>query len=234
MPSDISTGLTSAAMTRSEFGEQDSSESYFENNAESVIARVVNLRVDKQFFTGSILIYGNPIFGIWGSFNWGNNNNNNSFIVGNNLFGILGNNTLGTEISPPVRYMERFMWHDYNEQFSDTVYEGVGTTAVGWGTGSVVFGVGSVLQTKNIGSDVQLFTTKYTSAKVSLYGSYTYQSVGSVSSDNGSTWTPLATYGAEQSITSVVGSEPVIRVYDPTGSVVITMIDAYFHTNDVI
>jgi hypothetical protein len=150
---DVGQGIVSGAMTRSEFGEQDTSESYFENNIERLNMRFVNLRVDFQNFAGSTLIWGNPTFGIWNQFYWGNTANT-SFILGNTEAGVLGFNKLGTNESVPVRTREDYMWMDYTEEFSSTTFQdGFNTTASGWGTGSLFFG-GSALAPydMNVGS----------------------------------------------------------------------------------
>ena len=114
--SDVGQGITSGAMTRSEFGEQDTSESYFENNIEPFHLRFVNLRTDYTTVVGSPFIWGNPVYGIWGSYLWSASN--------------------GT----PARVREDFMWMDYKENFATTTYKDpINTTGVGWGTGSVLF-----------------------------------------------------------------------------------------------
>lgn len=126
-------------MSRSEFGEEDSTDVWFENYTENIHARVVNIKLDYTSFAGSTLIWGNASFGIWGSFYWGNTGEA-SFILGNSTAGKLGINLLGTNESTPVRYKEQCMWTDYDEYFDSTTYkDSTNTTAVGWGTGSVVF-----------------------------------------------------------------------------------------------
>lgn len=92
--------------------------------------------------------------------------------------------------------------------------------------------VGGQVQTINIGSDVQLPTSKYTVANLDVEGSFTWYSTGSVSSDAGSTWTPVPNYGLDVNITNP-GSEPIIRIRDLTGSSTITKIIAYFHGSDI-
>lgn len=138
---DVSNNITSTAMTRAEFGEQDTSESYFENNIENLRARIVNVRVDFTNFAGSTLIWGNPSFGIWGSFFWGNGGNT-SFILGNSTAGVLGRSRLGTNESLPVRFLENYMWQDYVENFTTTTYKDTMVSdGGGWGIGSYVFNI---------------------------------------------------------------------------------------------
>jgi hypothetical protein len=125
MAGQISQGLVSGAMTRSEFVEQDSTESYFENYTERVQTRIVNLLTDTQQADGTSLIWGNTTYGIWGSFLW-----STGFTT------------------PIVRVREQFLWRDYDENFLTTTYEDtVNTTATGWGTGTVIFisGTGSLV-----------------------------------------------------------------------------------------
>lgn len=231
---DISGGLLSAGMTRSEFGESDDAENYFENNTATVSVRVINHRIDTINFAGSTLIWGNTTFGSWGSYNWGNGGNT-SFILGNTQAGILGTSKLGTQQSSPVRLLENYIWIDYFDDFTGSASKDTGSTTAIWDlSGSVTFGVGSVLQTINLGSDIQLSTTKFTNALVDLSGNYYWNTIGSISSDGGTTWTPITAYGVEQAITSTTGSEPVIKIYDGTGSAVLEEINAYFHTSDII
>jgi len=94
-------------------------------------------------------------------------------------------------------------------------------------------GSGAVLQTIDLGSDIQLSTTKFTKALVNPSGSFFWLLSGSVSSDNGSTWTPITTFNQEFDITSTTGSQCVIKLSDTTGSVTLTDLRAYFHTSDV-
>lgn len=145
MAGQISTGIASSAMTRAEFGEQDSSESYFENYLETVYARIMNIKVDFTNYSGDTLIWGNSTFGIWGSFRW-NNTSVSTFVLDNPIMGVLGRNTLGSNVSTPYRQYEKSLWLDYEEEFDTTTYRDTGsTTARGWGAGSVVFyeGTGS-------------------------------------------------------------------------------------------
>lgn len=95
-----------------------------------------------------------------------------------------------------------------------------------------VTNLGGVVQTLNIGSDVQLPTTQFTTANVNVAGSFSYLMTGSVSSTNGSTWTPIPVFGQDFTVNSA-GSEPIIRLVDVTGSVTLTNITAYFHGADI-
>lgn len=93
--------------------------------------------------------------------------------------------------------------------------------------------INAALQTNNLGSDIQLSTSVFSKAYVRPYGSYYWTLLGSVSSDNGNTWTPIPIYGREFDMTSTLGSECIVRLVDTTGSVVLYDLDAYFHMSDV-
>ena len=106
MNNNLTTSVVSGALTRSEFGESDV-DNYFENNKGRIHARSVNLRVSTQDVDGSSLIWGNPTYGIWGSFYW--------------------SSALTT---PKVRRKEQYMWMDYNEDFTSTSYKDLGFTRI--------------------------------------------------------------------------------------------------------
>lgn len=93
--------------------------------------------------------------------------------------------------------------------------------------------IGAQLQTINLGSDVQLNTTKFTNAMVQPYGSLFWFLSGSVSSDGGTTWTPIPSFNTDFELTSNTGSEPVLKLVDTSGSVVLTHLTAYFHGSDI-
>lgn len=122
---------------------------------------------------------------------------------------------------------------DYRVHFRLIGYPGDGFNPVVSGCQINYGGLGGTLQTINLGSNTKLSTSKYTVANIDLEGSYTWYLLGSVSVDNGGTWTPIDVYGLDTMITSTTGSEPVIRLYDTTGSVVLTKIIGYFHGSDI-
>lgn len=116
----LTSGVISGALTRSEFGESDT-DNYFENSRNNIVARTVNLRVNTQQVDGSTLIWGNTTYGIWGSYYWGS-----------------------AFSTPIVRVREQFMWTDYEEDFvAGSAIDGGNSTVSGIGTGSVVFTLGS-------------------------------------------------------------------------------------------
>ena len=93
--------------------------------------------------------------------------------------------------------------------------------------------IGAQLQTTNLGSDVNLSTTKFTNAMVQTYGSLFWLLTGSVSSDGGNTWTPVPSFNSDFELTSTTGSEPMLRLVDTSGSVVLTHLTSYFHGSDI-
>lgn len=123
---------------------------------------------------------------------------------------------------------------NYRVYFRMIGYPSLGFAPVVSGFSIELLNVGAQLQTLNLGSDVLLSTTKFTKAYVLPEGSYSWNLTGSVSSDNGSSWTPINTFGLEFDLTSTTGSECLIRLNDTTGSVVLNKLNAYFHTSDVV
>jgi len=208
-------GVLSGAMTRNEFGEADNVESYFENYAEKIVARIVNLKIDKTEYSGSgVFILGHPVFGVLGS-QW------------------LG---LDSDSYTTSRIIELKNWIDYDEDFTTTTFQNAGqSTVAGWGTGSVVFAgteeiPSCVLQTISLGSDILLSSSKFRTGYVEKFGSDINSIVGSVSSDNGSTWTPVVSYKNKFNLNSVLGSQVVLRLVNTVGTApVLDKLVTYFH-----
>jgi hypothetical protein len=92
---------------------------------------------------------------------------------------------------------------------------------------------GGKMQTLNVGSDVQLSSTIFTTANVQVYGSYTYNLVGSVSSDGGSHWVGISNFG-QDTIIPYPGSELLIQITSAAGSATLDKVVSYFHTADVL
>lgn len=206
---------TSIQDTNQQLGNIDVA-TYFELPTQTVIARTVNQRVNtKAVNTGLILIWGNDLVGIWGTNKWADSNP-----------------------ATPTRIIENKMWVDYNEPFDTTTYRSNNSSVGLWDTsGSVFFSPVGSIQTINLGSDIQLAATKFTSANVRVVGSYTYLLTGSVSSDAGVTWTSIDAFGRDITINSTTGSEPVIKIVgsETDGNYcTLTNMRAYFHTSDVI
>ncbi len=122
-------GVVSGALTRSEFGESDT-DNYFENNRGRVHARFVNLRVNTQDADGSVLVFDNTTYGIWGSYYW------------------------GSQFSTPVvRRREQFMWMDHVDNFATTNYKDLGYTQLSnFYSLDTNDGIGSALVINKLGS----------------------------------------------------------------------------------
>lgn len=211
MGNDLAQGIASAALTRSEFGEADSADNYFENYTENIVGETVNIRVGSQQVDGSSLIWGNQTYGIWGSFQW------------------------SAGLTTPVeRIIESKHWIDYTEDFTGSVYEdSTNTTAIGWGTGSIVFGSETVIQTLNLGSDISLLTTKFNRCYFEPSGSYSYQLVGSFSTNNGSNWVSANPNEWISIPDSYTGSEIIFKGVDLYGSVVLDSINFQIKQDDL-
>ena len=68
---------------------------------ETVVPEVCSTVITRQCVAGDTLIWGNPIYGIWGQYKWGNIAQA-SFVLGNPYYGILGTSQLGSQTSSPV------------------------------------------------------------------------------------------------------------------------------------
>jgi hypothetical protein len=208
---------------------------YFEFYGNAVYPRLTNLFVSGRSYVGSTLIWGNSGQGIWNSYKWGSEAYT-MFVLGNPSAGVLGINQLGSNDSPLVRMLEKYVWLNYEDSFTTTGSKDTGNTSASWtGTGSVVFTkpTGSVMQTINLTNKLQRSDTYLTNFNVDVSGSYFWTVEGSVSTDGARTWTPVSNFGNTQSVTSTAGSEPIIRLIDRTGSVVLTDITAFFTTDDI-
>lgn len=84
--------------------------------------------LQKQNIAGSVLVYNNPTFGTWNSFNWGSTSGA-GFILGHSIFGILGTSTLGGAASSPVITRVLQGNDTYKEYFYDTDFKGSTCTA---------------------------------------------------------------------------------------------------------
>jgi len=139
--------------------------SYFEMPRETIYVDSVSIRADKVY----------PDLG-------------STFILGHDTASVLGTDRLGFVISSTTRAIESKFYEDFSETFSATTYKDTAnTSAVGWGTGSILFSTGSVIQSLNIGSDISLNTTNIDRVKMSVSGTKTYLTVGSMTTD-GTNW----------------------------------------------
>jgi len=60
--------------------------------------RITKILIEQQNIGGDTLVWGNSVFGVWGSFKWGSAANQ-SFILGNPYAGVLGTSPLGSQAS---------------------------------------------------------------------------------------------------------------------------------------
>jgi len=82
-------------------------------------------KVTRQSIAGDTLVWGHPIYGIWGSFKWGGDAQV-SFILGHPLYGILGTSQLGSQLSSviTVKLVQGNMTYEeyaYDTEFHDAI-----------------------------------------------------------------------------------------------------------------
>lgn len=83
---------------------------------------------------------------------------------------------------------------------------------------------GAVLETTNLGSDLELSSTKFNRVYYKTTGSFTHLLSGSFSTDNGSNWTPTSQRREVTIPSAQTGSEILFRAVDLTGSVELSSI----------
>jgi len=129
--------------------------------------------VYEKNIAGETMIWGNPNFGIWGSFKWGSVPQT-SFILGNTGAAILGTSKLGSQTSVEVLSFMQQGLNTYTEDFIDDDFEDTDGTATGWTSGSLDFTSGQIGLSEPIDYNNSTITTAtLTSTEVS--GSFTYQ-----------------------------------------------------------
>jgi hypothetical protein len=188
--------------------------SYFENPEETIYVDPSSIRIDKV----------TP-------------NLTQSWIVGHpgGTAAIVGTALVGFVETSHVRIIESKFWEDFTEGFTSTTYKNSSVTTANWTTtGSLGFVSGSVAQSLNIGSDIELSTTKFNRMKLSITGSSNWiNSVGSVSSDGGDNWFGVK-YDVWQELPSgSTGSEPMWRIVDSTQSTSISEVIVNYKQDDI-
>jgi len=156
-----------------------------------------------------------------------------TFILGHATAGVLGTDRLGYVESSRTRALESKIFEDFTESFDTTTYKDAVNTTADWDivNGSLVFVSGSIAQSLNIGSDIQLSTTKINRMKVSLTGSNWFNTVGSVTSD-GTNWFPVQ-YDIWRTLDSgSTGSEIMWKIVDSNQSASITQVDVNYKQDD--
>lgn len=113
---------------------------------ESVI-EICSTLITRQCVAGDTLIWGNPTYGIWGSFKWGSVAQA-SFILGNPYYGILGTSQLGSQISSPVTLFVVNPNHIFKEYFRSTTFKDTGVTTADWAvvSGELSFNAAEIAQ----------------------------------------------------------------------------------------
>lgn len=113
-------------------------------------------QITYQNMGGDTLIWGNPSFGIWGNFKWGNIVNNGGFILG---LAVLGTSTLGTNASLETDWFIQQYQNIYTETFIDTDFLDANSTA-DWSTdGSCNFTNGEIALSSSVDYNNGVITT---------------------------------------------------------------------------
>jgi len=184
-------------------------QTYFELPIQRVAAAFANIRSNKETYSGSTV-----------------------FILGHGSFGVLGSQELGGS-GVVTRLAETALFRELTIDFTSTTYKDAGSTTASWETsGSVEFGVGDVIQTINVGSDIQLSTTDINRCTYTPTGSFTHLMSGSFSSDNGVNWVTANPNEEVLIVSSSAGSEVLFKAVDSTGSVVLHEMILRFKQDD--
>lgn len=191
--------------------------SVFKQFIESFGVRELATKFESRAIGGSIGIYGNPVFGIYGESTYGNTPTT-GFILGSSLAGVLGVNKLGetpaslelVRVIPPNR--------KFSERFLGIVFIDPSSTAKVSGS-TASFTTGEYLQSKIIYKNKETISNA-TITPTFLSGEGNLSSY--ISSDNGVTFTQVT-----NRISSSIGTpgEDVIYKLVATGSVEITKLE---------
>ena len=150
----------------------------------------------QQSFAGEVLIWGNLNFGTWGTQYWGNATTldliwdtdlnywddnywalqQTAFILGNNLFGILGTSKLGgTGTAEILNVMQQYN-NTYTETFYDDDFKDLAITNATWSNANkwLSFTSGQIAQSTSIDYNNSTITSATLTATVSS-GTFTYQ-----------------------------------------------------------
>ncbi|KKL20917.1 hypothetical protein LCGC14_2450670 [marine sediment metagenome] len=194
--------------------------SYFELPRETFNVDLVSYRIEKDY----------PDLG-------------STFALDHDTMGSLSFSRLGRVGSVLIRAVESKIYEDVTENFSDTSnldagsstgvwgpnvgskfvlnsdgngYEGANLDSYPLGSGldGIFFDSGSIIQTTNIGSDLQLATTKINRVRVELIGSNYDDVIGSVTTNNAGSWTPMTLGLTAEVIAEETGSQILIKLID--------------------
>jgi len=213
--------------------------SYFELPRETFNVDLVSYRIEKDTYTTG-----------------------SNFVLGHTTFGDLGSSRLG-HVGSIARIIESKLYEEFDEDFNDTTYFDSGSSNATWGpyTGSIFilgspatgyfggvlgyyplgsrvvnglfFDSGSMAQSLNIGSDIQLSTTKINRMKIELTGSNYDNVIGSISSNNGKNWTPTTIGLQTEILNENTGSEPLVKLIDPSLSAYIKTMKVTYIQDDI-
>ena len=156
------------------------------------------MKLQKQSIAGDTLVWKNPTYGIWNSYNWGSTAQT-SFILGHSSYGILGTSQLGTQASSPVTVKLVQGNMIYREYCYDTdFHDAVNSTATfSTVTNDIAFTAGQVWY-----SNVIDLGTTLSQIRVDL-GTVVGTLLIEISSDNKSTWQTVS----ETVLTTVTTSD---------------------------
>jgi len=122
---------------------------------------------------GDTLIFGNELFGIWGTYKWGSTANQ-SFILGHPSAGILGTSKLGSQTSEDVlKFMKQYE-DSYTENFTDTDFKDTEGTASWTTTGSAEFTASQIALSKSVDFNNGTITTAILDS-TEVSGSFDYE-----------------------------------------------------------
>lgn len=113
--------------------------------------RELSTLIYTKSIAGDTMIWGNPDFGIWGSYKWGNSANT-SFILGHSIAGILGTCKLGSQASVNVLASVTNPNQQFIENFKTTTFKDTGVTTADWAviSGELSFTVGEIAQSNSV------------------------------------------------------------------------------------
>lgn len=139
-------------------------------NFKKVVPRYRKVLV--QNIGGETGIYDNENFGLYGTSKYGDSATT-SFILGNEVAGVLGTSTLGSSTSEQEKHWVAQYQDTYTENFVDDDFEDTDNTTATWGSGSVSFTSGQIAESDSIDYNNGTITqAKLTSTESS--GSFDY------------------------------------------------------------
>lgn len=154
----------------------------FKFATETIYPKVQAVVVQEKSIGGETLIWGNQSFGVWNEFKWGNIESN-SFILGNEIAGVLGLNKLGSNLSEFKTIRVVPPNDTFEEEFASMYFISTSSSATV-----------TTLATFNTTSDYLLSNIIYknnvniSNCKVNLTVTSNVSNLGIQVSNDGSTW----------------------------------------------